>query len=60
MSNEETTPTEQPRAQALARTMVNISRLIRGIHFSSLTRRALRGSGYDVSFLEKTLMVASG
>jgi RNA polymerase primary sigma factor len=26
---------------ALARTMVNISRLIRGIHFSSLTRRAL-------------------
>ena len=26
---------------SLARTMVNISRLIRGIHFSSLTRRAL-------------------
>ncbi len=28
----------------LARTMVQISRLIRGIHFSSLTRRALAGS----------------
>ena len=29
---------------SLARTMVNISRLIRGIHFSSSTRRALAGS----------------
>src|SRR5579872_1008255 len=29
---------------SLARTMVNISRLIRGIHFSSITRRALAGS----------------
>jgi RNA polymerase primary sigma factor len=28
---------------SLARTMVNISRLIRGIHFSSMTRRALAG-----------------
>jgi RNA polymerase primary sigma factor len=28
---------------SLARTMVNISRLIRGIHFSSATRRALAG-----------------
>jgi RNA polymerase primary sigma factor len=28
---------------SLARTMVNISRLIRGIHFSSTTRRALAG-----------------
>jgi RNA polymerase primary sigma factor len=28
----------------LARTMVNISRLIRGLHFSSSTRRALAGS----------------
>ena len=28
---------------SLARTMVNISRLIRGIHFSSPTRRALAG-----------------
>jgi len=29
---------------SLARTMVNISRLIRAIHFSSLTRRSLAGS----------------
>src|SRR5579872_7253668 len=29
---------------SLARTMVNISRLIRGIHFNSSTRRALAGS----------------
>jgi RNA polymerase primary sigma factor len=29
---------------SLARTMVNISRLIRGLHFSSATRRALAGS----------------